>query len=236
MYSLNKKIVKSRKLVGYVVVDDIGTSIRLRLDEAHKLIASNMVRNAVLCNNGTIKGNGVDLRTLGTINLDREYKENACIGKVTNMAVRTTDYDSDLADAEYKTEDGRVYLLGCDLRIACKSDEHIRRIYTLINEIDFELSRSVQNYNDYKDKDKYILELKILHYKPSHIFKFIKKLAKQADVKVLMGDTVDFKQHKLKVDFDNKKLYKNTSDNETISIVDYKVAQGLLYQYSRILR
>ena len=177
MYYLTNRIIKDKRLVGYSVMDANGSISKLKLDEIRKLAANHMIGNAIVDKHGRIRGNNVDLRTLPAINLNNEDRVMYGLFEVKNISVRTTDYDSDLYDAPYRTADGRVYVVGCHLHIYCMNSKSLQELYLALNESG--KNSIIQTYEDSETDKGYKLSLKVLTYKPIKIIELIADLQKQ---------------------------------------------------------
>ena len=192
MYRIVSRILKDRKVAGYVLVKvETREQVRLRLGEVLELASKECIINAYVDKKGNLRGRDMDLRSLPTARQAvRENINRYGLMVMDNIEITETDIDSDLMDAPYKVSSTACYIVGCGLSITCGNKQSLENLYLLLNKSQY--SGIVQDYKDNMEQSGYTLRLRLLTYKPDEIFKLVGEIKQYTKVSVRVPNYVVF--------------------------------------------
>ena len=159
--------------------------------------------------------------------------------------IKTTDMDSDLQDAPYRTDAGRVYLMQKEITLICDNSEIRENLMVRINDAT-RLSEysdvGLQTFNVVPlENGKEKITIKLLHYIMSNILLFIGMLQVMTKVKfedskrllfIRTGNVV----YEFSVDFRGRKIGKSEYKNVSIAEEETRLLNGLFVEFNKYIK
>lgn len=153
--------------------------------------------------------------------------------------------DSDLSDAPYNTEYGRVYLLQKTISLICNNSSIRENVMVELNNI-----LKMPEYSDVGiqtydvigiSRGKERVDIKLLHYKPENIFKFIDMLQSMTKTKFEDFQTIMFMRDcrnvcEFNIDFRKSYINRTAINNLVMAEVEHNMMLGMFKEFNRYIK